>query len=729
MLRTFQTPFLSRDWKTLVLLGIAIFFISFCTRLFDYPNWEAGKYRIEGEWIMGTHDAYYWLAGAEGRGPANNTAPSVFLKTMSQLSGASLGNTAFWLPALMAGFTGVATLLWAWTLGCVEAGVLAGILTVLAPGFLYRTRLGYYDTDMVTLLFPLLASWSLAAWMRPYLQSRWRFSFSRVHNKESNAEQAAEPQQIPGTIEYLLLSTAGAAAGAFSSWHAHIGAFTIVLILLALLLGGLQSRPYVRPRLFFGLLLFSLGSFAGLAGACTALVAVAALAILRSHIHRLFAYSWPFVLGVLLLLLFSGAAAKAGFETERFLFTFVKTTTQQTQPEFALQDTPRQELSYPAIGQSIVEAQSISLTHILKRMHPRPWIPIAGLFGFAFLLYAQPVSLFLLPLVLFSFTAEQFGARVTMFGAPAVMLGLGIGIGSLGRAAFESVFKKRNTLLALMSLLFLLLAIPYYNLLQNLAPTPVLSKAHAAALVDLGRTSPPDSEVWTWWDWGYPVDYYARRESFADGSKHLGQHIFTVGLALSTHSPLQASQLIRFSAQEHYRPWESLNQLGPEGAERFLADLGKEPRAFRVDQPQYLVVTTENLPLAPWILFYGTWNFLSENGKRARVMRFLPPYEVDYESGWIHLERADKSYSVRTIDVLRKEGTKRFHFPDNTESLHLVLCPETADYFLVDTLTYESMLVRLLVEPPDSADIASFFRLAYEKKPAVRIFEVLGRSE
>ncbi len=729
MRRTFQTPFLAHDWKTLILLGIAIFCISFCTRLPDFPNWEIGDYRVDGEWIMGTHDAYYWLAGAEGEGPAKDAAPATFLKAMSLFSGARLGNTAFWLPALMAGFTGVATLLWAWTLGCVEAGVLAGILTILAPGFLYRTRLGYYDTDIVTLLFPLLASWSLAAWMRPYLHARWRLPFGFFRTAQGEADKSAEPQEIPGTIEYLLLSAAGAAAGVFSSWHAHIGAFNIVLVLLALLLGGLQARSHVRSRLFFGLLLFSLGSFAGFAGALTAVAAVAAVAVLRSRLHRMFRFSWPFLLGVLLLLLFSGAAAKAGFETERFLFTFVKTTEQQTQPEFILENTPRKELSYPAIGQSIVEAQSISLEHILKRMHPRPWIPVAGILGFAFLLYAQPVSLFLLPLVLFSFTAEKFGARVTMFGAPAVMLGLGIGIGALGRAAFENAFASRNTLLALMVFLCVLLGIPYFYLLPRLAPTPVLCKAHAAALVELGHMSPPDSEVWTWWDWGYPVNYYAQRESFADGSKHLGQHIFTVGLALSSPSPLQSNQFIRFSAQENYRPWESLNKLGPQGAELFLADLAKTPRAFRVKQPQYLVLTAENLPLAPWILFYGTWNFISKNGERAKVMRFAPPYGIDYESGVIDLKRGGKSYSVRSIDVLRQEGTKRFQFPDNADDYHLLLYPETADYFLIDTRTYKSMLVRLLLEPSDSPDITPFFRLVYEKKPVVKIFEVLDSPE
>ncbi len=726
MRRILQPPSLLHDWKTLILLGIAIFFISFCTRLFDYPNWVAGNFRVAGEWIMGTHDAYYWLAGAEGQGPAQQAPPTLFLQLISGITGMSLGNTAFWLPAFMAGFTGVATLLWAWTLGCTEAGVLAGTLTILAPGFLFRTRLGYYDTDMVTLLFPLLIGWSTAAWIRPFSHSHWRIPFLK---KKPIADEAPGPQQIPGSIEYVLISLAGLAAGLFSSWHVHIGAFTIVLVLLTLLMIGLQVRPKIRPRLFFGITLFSLGAFCGIPGTLAALALTLALALLRERLSGLFKHSWPLILCTLLLIVLSGAAAKAGFETERFLFTFVKTTAQQAQPEQAPPTARNQKLSYPAIGQSIVEAQSISFEHILERMHPRPWIPVAGLIGFLFLLIAQPLAIFLLPLVLFSFTAQEFGARVTMFGAPAVMLGLAVGTGALGRAAFEKFFSRPATLLALMCVLTLMLGIPSYYLLVRLAPTPVLGNNHAEALRQLGQHSSPDDMVWTWWDWGYPVEYYAKCQSFADGSKHLGQHIFTVGLALSTHSPRLANHFIRFSAQEQYRPWETLNQLGPQGAEHFLADLGNTPQAFAVKQKQYLVVTSENLPLTPWILYYGTWDFLARDGEHANVIRFAPPFAVDYKSGTVTVESRKKSYPLRSIDVLRKDGVKRFRFPDNEDTNHLILCPEQREYYILDALTYESMMIQLLVEPADSPDFAPYFRLAYEKKPDIRIFEVLNAPE
>ena len=49
-------------------VGVVVFAVSFGFRCLDYPAWNHDQFKVGNEFIMGTHDAYYWLAGAVGVG-------------------------------------------------------------------------------------------------------------------------------------------------------------------------------------------------------------------------------------------------------------------------------------------------------------------------------------------------------------------------------------------------------------------------------------------------------------------------------------------------------------------------------------------------------------------------------------------------------------------------------------------------------------------------------------
>ena len=159
-------------WKGLLVVCLVAFSVTVAVHCLEFPNWNVDANKVDGEFIMGTHDAYHWLSGAVGVGYARDLPLSRFLAFASDLTGISVGLIGFWAPVIASGLAAVATVLWAWTLGFYEAGLVAGILAALSPGFYFRNRLGYCDTDMVTLLFPLLQAWFLAHWLKPHIIGR-----------------------------------------------------------------------------------------------------------------------------------------------------------------------------------------------------------------------------------------------------------------------------------------------------------------------------------------------------------------------------------------------------------------------------------------------------------------------------------------------------------------------------------------------------------------------------
>ena len=100
--------------------------LAFALRMLEWPCWQNPEYRLGSEWLLATHDAYTWVAGAEDFGLAVGHPMAVMLKGMADMAGTTPAAVAFWFPALLASFVAVIAFAWVWALGSIEAGVAAG---------------------------------------------------------------------------------------------------------------------------------------------------------------------------------------------------------------------------------------------------------------------------------------------------------------------------------------------------------------------------------------------------------------------------------------------------------------------------------------------------------------------------------------------------------------------------------------------------------------------------
>ncbi|MEG2004864.1 MAG: STT3 domain-containing protein, partial [Bilophila sp.] len=157
-------------WLLGVLLGVLTYAAAFGLRLLEWPSWQEVEFRLGNEMLLATHDAYHWLAGAEGFEFGTGHPMSELLRILALLVGTDPAQVAFWLPPVMASFVALLVFAWAWSMGSMEAGFCAGVLASLAPGFLARTLFGYADTDLVTLFLPLLISLAPGCWVMAYLR-------------------------------------------------------------------------------------------------------------------------------------------------------------------------------------------------------------------------------------------------------------------------------------------------------------------------------------------------------------------------------------------------------------------------------------------------------------------------------------------------------------------------------------------------------------------------------
>lgn len=695
------------DWAWLLLLTVLTYAFACAVRLADAPAWRHPSLIVGGEYIAATHDAYAWLAGALGVGDFTGYAFTGLTRFLLRITGAEPGNLAFWGPAFLGALAAPVTLFWGWFLGGRTAGLTAGLLGAILPGFFVRTRLGYWDTDLFTLFGSLLAALFLACLV------------GLRTGRFGNPAERSRP------VSPLWALAAGVVARLAALPHSDIFrldilSFALAVPLLLLLARGRERREGLRDLTVFGLAAFAGWrqgdpSWQYAVGLGAAAFLAFAERLPSPAARRLAENAWTWGASLLLLGL--------GIHILDPAWTLLEKAGVYLQPVAENARTAAGGPLWPGITQSIREARVVPLDDLLTRLSGSLWASCLGLLGFAVVLTLRPEAVLLLPMLGLGLSSIWLGNRFGMFAGPAVMLGLGVSLDFLLRRVLRG--RRLEAFLALVGqgLLAAVLALPLGDMYRGLPATPVLDRVHAETLQDLGLMAPPDARIWTWWDFGYATQYFARRMTPTDGGRHAGRDIFPLALALTTPDARQAAAMIRFAASHGFDPaseWDRLPaaevQAGIQGLDRIAPGPWAGPR-------QYLVVTWENLELAGWITFYGCWDVTRGQGQGMRAKRLAENFRLDRDNGTLNPENASFPIALGGLDVLSADGSERKDY-GREKAPRLLINPDRRDAFLVDAALARSMLVRLLLDDPATPDLAASFHLVLDAFPHVRVYEV-----
>lgn len=693
----------------MVLLTIGL---AFAMRLTEWPAWQNPEYRMGSEWLLATHDAYHWLAGAEGIGLAVGHPMAKMLDLAACLPGLTPATVAFWFPAILSSLVAAIVCLWVWALGSAEAGVAAGIIATLAPGFLGRTLLGYYDTDLVTLFFPLLMTLAPAVWVM----------------------RSGNPLKLPW-LAWLGLS--GLLTWWAQEWHSvfpYLARYNIVLAGALALLPGNRTR---RPAILLGAMALAMPTLFGPPGllACVliGLLARPKAKKLRQRLMRpdCLTIVWLVVLGLM--------------ARGEILNTLINHANAYLKHSGDLKTTGQGlALVYPSVAQSITEVQDVSLASLLPYFHPWVEASALGLAGFALVIIKRPGALYLLPLAALGLLGTKLGGRMVMFGAPIVAIGLSLPLFWLLQRFLRRDLPTATPGTATSLILLALLVLPLADMIPSMSQGPMINRRHAEALTRAQTLTPPESRLWVWWDWGYATHHFARRQAIADGAQHAGPSLYLPAAVFATDNPRFARQIIHYTAQKGNEPGNVFAGLDGEAAQALMDSL-RSPSTPLVEarSRQFVIVSFEMLRLGFWISTFGNWNFVSRQGESGALS--IIPQAVAYklDSGEVRLENSAGTIYASSISLFAETGVTRrnyiqewFDAHPNAErkeqqeflgkrrNVHFLFNRVTDEKLAVDARLYNSMLVQLLVCDPQDQRFSPYFKLVYDNVFA-RIYEVL----
>jgi len=722
-----ERPDFAADWKWLLAIALLGYCAALGLRVMDAGQWLAPNLMAGDEVVMSTHDAYGWLAGAKGVNAYATFGMSRLAAGLAALFGAPLWKIGFWAPAFLGSLTAVVTALWAWLLAGRRAALAAGCLGALSPGFFFRSRLGYYDSDVFTLLMPLLIGFLLAHLL----------SFCCTRAWLATPGERAQGDELPAWLPWLALAY-GLVARAAPFAHDDIHHLGVIMVWLALAVGLLTARPGQRLKALQLLIVFMLAAYGGNRlysvyifrpvpanlAAVAAAAAVAALLWKRpARLRPVLDHPWVWLGALLAIATLYGMFSPFGpFLTK--VMSYFKPAVETARAGGAVQAPV-----YPGITQSIREARNVAdWPTFFAGMSMSPWVGAASLLGVSALLALRPAMALMLPLIGIGGASLFMGVRFAMFGGPAFALGLGVGAHWLARALLHRTGAGTRALVAVQAVIAAAGILAYVSIYTSYAPTPVLTPPHALALKKLATIAPRDAGVWTWWDFGYATQYYAERMTPSDGGKHNGRDIYPTALALTTPSFRQAAQVILLSAGLGEDPARRWDKMAAKDVRLELESLAADDVPMQRPATQYLVVCWENVTLLHWLTFYGAWDVAAGKGAHAKTQDVNQAFKLDTTRGGMVMGGPGgmgAPFPISSIDQITAQGVRRLNFPGNPGGPHLIVNDIAKQAVLMDDLAYNSMAVQLLIGDPARPELTRYFKLVHEGFPQVRIYEVL----
>lgn len=526
--------------KILLLIAVAFLF-SIAVRLiwvYQFSGYE--PFIFNNQFMINTNDGYYYAEGARdilsGIHQPNDlsplqSAPAKLTAFFAMLLPFSFESILFYMPAFLASLVVVPLILIGKSLGEIEVGFVGALVASIAMSYYNRTMVGYYDSDMLNIVFPTFLLWSLILALRTKEQKYILFT----------------------ALEII----------AYRWWYPQ--SYSLELAFFGLLALFVLYLFIKKEDVKFEVLLLSFMLFAmmGLDDLVRLIIVVVLFVALQRGLLEKY--------GMWLLVVALGAFfATGGFDPiwgqlKNYVFKDALLVSKGTL-----------ELHYYSVMQTIREAGKIPFDVFSSRISGHPISFVLAFVGYLWLAYRYKIMLLGLPLVGLGFLAYFGGLRFTIYAVP--VLGLGIGFLIVQLASLTNTNLKRNIFILLLTLLAL--APNIEHIVGYKVPT-VFAKPEVEVLDRLKNMAQREDYVVGWWDYGYPIRYYADVKTLSDGGKHSGAVNFATSFAL-THKQDVAAKMLR---------------LDVEYTEKYFSII-REDENLSEDEKRYIPTMMENSTLS-----------------------------------------------------------------------------------------------------------------------------------
>ncbi|MDD3462299.1 MAG: STT3 domain-containing protein [Sulfurospirillaceae bacterium] len=478
--------------------------------VYQFNDFETFKFA--GQFMINTNDGYYWAEGARDLlsgicqkydlSPINS-APAWLTYVAVKILPFSFESIIFYMPAILGSLIVVPMILIGQNLKMIEVGFLAALVSSIAVSYYNRTMIGYYDTDMLTIVFPVFLLWSLILALRTQEE------------------------------KYLLITAFEIIA--YRWWYPQ--SYSLEFAFFGLIL--LYALIFDRKNVFnFKLLAIMLFAMMGLPSIWRLFFVVLIYGIFKQEKFQ--KYIW-YILGLSVGLFFlTGGLSPIWSQLKGYVFKDAVEASKDILP-----------LHFFSVMQTVREAGQIPFNTFAERISGHAITFVLSVVGYVWMAWRYRVILLGLPLLGLGFLALFGGLRFTIYAVPICAFGISYLLFTCSAYLQTLFINERVGQIAKSSIVILSsIAILYPNILHviDYRVPAVFNKVEVEGLVKLQSIADREDYIISWWDYGYPIRYYSDVKTLIDGGKHGGDVNFPVSYML-TNSQEKAAKLARFEVE------------------------------------------------------------------------------------------------------------------------------------------------------------------------------------
>jgi dolichyl-diphosphooligosaccharide--protein glycosyltransferase/undecaprenyl-diphosphooligosaccharide--protein glycosyltransferase len=670
--------------------------IAYCFALavrYIWVDWASQfpQFYWNGQIMINTNDGYYWAEGARdmlaGHHQPNDLSPvgwplSMLTAWLARVLPFSFETIILWMPAVFGSLLVVPIMLIARALRQDWMGFLAALLGGIVWSYYNRTMVGYYDTDMLTIVLPTFILWAtIMAVLRK--QNRWMVLTALLMILYQWWYPSAQPLNTAMTAMVLFYTLV------FEIWE----------------------------RYNYKLLLFMLTAVLPLAWEYQLGAALVLYLFFHFGKERADRYIAPLLGIAALLFILLGGLNPIWFQIKGYVLR-----------ESTVNGDVAQKLNlhFFAVSKTVREAGKIPFEIFADRISGHPVLFILSLIGYLMLALRYRVMWLALPMLGLGFLAMKAGLRFTVYAVPPMALGMGYLVLWFSQRVARTVVtdESRAKQAAGVVSLILLGGVLYPNIRHviNYKVPTVFNKQEVEALHKLHGIAKREDYVLGWWDYGYPIRYYSDVKTLVDGGKHSGDVNFPVSFALSMPQAASANmarldvEYTEKAYKKHLKdPYLELmmKDYGYKDPSRFLQSLDDKNLSLPTKtRDVYYYLPERMMGIFPTVTMFSVLDL--KTGRlsyhpifmifrvfkdTSRRLYLGPNIYLDKETGQMYQGNKAVSLGDFSVAQLRKDGTievKTQHL-NPSSPLHLIYMKSYGRFLLLDDRMYHSAYIQMFV--------------------------------
>ena len=672
---------LTQETKLTILYIFIAFTFSVAMRMiwvYHFNGYES--FMFNGQFMINTNDGYFWAEGARdilsGVSQDNDLSPTTL--AASQLTAFfayilpfSFESIILYMSVFLSSLVVIPIILIAKNFKNLEMGLIAALLASIAWSYYNRTMVGYFDTDMLNIVFPMFLLWSII----------WAINTNQ------------DKYILIAALDVLL----------YRWWYPQSFSLEFSFFGLILLYTLIFDRKNLYNYKFLAIIMLAMINFDGY---IRLLLVLVAFFIFKQEKLQKYVYH---ILGISIALFFiSGGFTPIWSLLKSYVFTQDVIATKEGLG-----------LHFYSVMQTIREAGKIPFEVFANRISGHSVTFILSLIGYIWLAYKHRVMLFAVPMIGLGFLAWFGGLRFTIYAVPILAMGIAFLITELTSKITD---KKSIKYFSYFVFTFAILYPNYEHIDSYKVPT-VLNVEEAEILNSLKGIADREDYVVAWWDYGYPIRYFSDVKTLGDGGKHNGSVNFPISFAL-TNPQYIAAKMARLDVEYTEKAFKGKNKTiftnieemtkdyGFDDTNDFLLSLELDIKLPKKTRDIYFYLPFRMLNIYPTVkifsnidLMHGTLGakplfFISKNFKTkdnitnlgSGVILDMKNKTIQFNNDKFPIRRFVKTFYDNNMELIVQQQLLNFN-----SNFTVVFMQNYNTILVLDEDTYNSLYIQLMV--------------------------------